>query len=142
NLMRGTQWIKLSFSQRCGAGDGIGGFHSCEKIVERRTQSVDVAARTRAQILNLFRRRVTPRETKNASARIERRLGHVRRGQAEVQQSNLPARSDLQVMRFYIAVDDLMFRRMKIDEGVQNLIGPRDHFRSRKRPALPRNDLR
>ena len=112
-------------------------------MIERCAQSIDVAARRGAVVLNLFERRVAPRVTKDARGRNGcRRVRTFGFGQPKIEQSDPPVRCKLQIVRLDIAMDDLAVAGVQIDKRVEQLIGPGNHDCSGKRAWLLGNNLR
>src|SRR5258708_1466076 len=102
-------------------------------MVKRRSQSIDVALRTGTQILDLLERRITRCVAKDAGAR-QRTRGVVRLGlgQSKVEQDYLAVTSNFQIVRFDIAMNNLSFVRVQIDQCVKQLVRPCDYGLARK----------
>jgi len=106
-------------------------------MIQRRSEGIDVALRTRARILNLLERRIARRVPKDAGAGYRaRRIRRLGLGQPKVEQNYLAGRSNFQIVGFDIAMNNLPFVRVQVDECVKQLIGPGDHGVSRQRPGL------
>src|SRR6185295_988986 len=111
-------------------------------MIQRRAQCIDVALRAGAQILNLFKRRVPRRVTKNAGASCATgRVTGLRLCQAEVEKNYASVRSDLQIVRFDIAMNNLPLVRVEINQRIKYLVSPGNYGVSRKWPGLLGNHL-
>src|SRR6267143_1150499 len=112
-------------------------------MIKRRSQRIDVALRTRAQILDLLERCVTRRVAKNAGAGgTARRVRCLGLGQSKVEQNYLAGPSNFQIVRFDVAMNDLSFVRMQVDKRVKQLIGPGDNGVARQWSELLRDYFR
>src|SRR5947209_16300849 len=89
-----------------GARQRINRNFAGQEMIKGRGERVEIATRVRACALNLFKRRVVARVA--IDARGQARVGLRRRafGQTEVEQNDLPARRELQVLRLDVAVYD------------------------------------
>jgi hypothetical protein len=78
--------------------------------------------------VHLFERRVVARVAEDAPRRRDARLlrGRALR-QAEVEQHDLLARRELQILRLDVAVDDGHLLRVQVVQGVEQLVCPSEH---------------
>ena len=83
---------------------------------------------------DLLERRVARRVADEAARRqLRRRLGRALR-EAEVDQHEVPALVQLQVVRLDVPVDDRRLVRVQVLERVEQLVGPPKHHGDRRRP--------
>src|SRR6267154_1434675 len=111
-------------------------------MIKRRAKSIDVALRTRTLMLYLFQRRIAPRISQDAARRVARQICRLGFGQSKIEQSDLAAGGNFQIVRFDVAMNNLAITRVQIDEPIQQLISPGNHLISWKLPRLLRNNRR
>src|SRR5207245_2166308 len=107
------------------------------------SQRINVAARIRSQTLHLFERRIIRRVAKDARRGCND--GHLSPGtfrQSEIEQDDLAARRQLQVLRLDIAMNNLRLLRVQVIERVAKLIRPTQHFVLRESPLAARLHLK
>ena len=128
------QRIGQTIYNRRGATERVRRFHVGNQMKERRCQRIDITARISSQPLNLFQWRVVWGVAEDAGRSCHHR--HLARrtfGQSKIEQHNLPARSQLEILRLDVAVNDLRILGMQIVERVAKLIGPAQHLCLRER---------
>src|SRR5205809_7081889 len=97
---------------------------------ERRSQRINVAARVRTLALNLLQRCVVRGVAINTCGRRHGgQLACRSFSETEIEQHDLSARGELQILRLDVAMNDLRILSMQIVERVAQLIGPTRHVR-------------
>src|ERR1043166_1360051 len=117
--------------------------HRSDEVVKRRAQSIDVAARVSAESLDLFQRRIVWRVAINARGSCNNRdAACLSLREPEIQQDDLPAASQLKILRLDVAMDNWRVLRVQIIERVEQLISPGQNLVGRKRSLFAGRHLR
>ena len=94
-------------------------------MIERRGQTVEIAARLCARALNLLKRRVVWRVAENAARRGDTGdLPGKAFGKSEVEQDDLPFIGELQILWLDVSMNGGRVLVVQIDERVQQLVRP------------------
>ncbi len=134
----GRERVGLVVDEGAGARQRIDRGGAGQQVIEGRAQAIEVAARVGAGALHLFERGVVARVAEDARVGVG---GGVRlRGQAlrqpEVEEHDLAARRELEVLRLDVAVDDGRLVRVQVVERVEQLVGPAQRVRRREGAAF------
>src|SRR5262245_13837948 len=103
------QRIGLAHEHRRDSGHGVLRHLTRKQVVERRADTVYIAASIGTSTADLFERCVVRRIAANARAPAFLRLISDSFGQTEIKKNNLTTRGQLEILRFDIAMDDSRF---------------------------------
>src|SRR5438067_7248673 len=124
-LIRERQRISLSVYDRSSSTQRISRFEVRKQMKQRSAQRVDVATRISSLALNLFQRRVIRRISVDAGRRSHR--SHLARRsfrQSKIEQHNLAAGSELQILRLDVSMNNLGILRVQVIKRVAVFIRP------------------